>query len=616
MGNIANLINNIKTAIFGKDVRQSICDAIEQCYEDASKNGNANMEVVQARDTYETLSKRLEIERNALQSQISGLSKGSPKGVYENLETLLSENPETGVYIISGNGHIYSWNKDDNSAIDLGIYQSTGIADKSVEFIKLEDDLQDFIKHTEDLTENRINKGGRINYTTGGFESGIPNRARTGRMYGANHNIKYVYCKSDVYDISAFGYDSFEGEAADHFIKGSASGWLNGTIYKISSPYIGLNIRRYDDEEITDSDIDTVKTKVIKVIYDLDTTLNESGKIPDSKAVGERLANINNYLPYSNEMLHFTVTVNSVVPANDSADSSTDEEVKCVLMLPTSYNEKGQKTPLIAMCHGASGTVTDNVWYNNNWMILVNAYLDAGYAVFGFNRKNESASGFGKTYGSPVAIEVMKKAFDYIKKNYNIEDRLFVHGTSMGGTTAQQFAFTYPDLVKAVSCFAPANTLYSIWRSGTQIRQSPDCDYIAQCFGYETRAAAKEDEYKNLVGNMTGLRIKRFNKQTNMLIPSDIVNIEDSIEANANGGFWHSDNEYWLLDFPVPIKIWMGTADTSVEQSFNECVVKAIRNAGGIGYLKLVNGGTHTDVSYGLIDNMQSEAIMWFNRFN
>ena len=78
MGNITNFINNIKNAVFGKDVRQSICDAIMQCYEDAGKNGNANMEVVSARSIYDNLNNRLNADKNSLETQINALQNGSP----------------------------------------------------------------------------------------------------------------------------------------------------------------------------------------------------------------------------------------------------------------------------------------------------------------------------------------------------------------------------------------------------------------------------------------------------------------------------------------------------------------------------------------------------------
>lgn len=61
MANIQNYLNQIKTAVFGKDVRESIHDAIKQCYDDATVNhDNANMEVKLARGTHNTLNDRLE----------------------------------------------------------------------------------------------------------------------------------------------------------------------------------------------------------------------------------------------------------------------------------------------------------------------------------------------------------------------------------------------------------------------------------------------------------------------------------------------------------------------------------------------------------------------------
>lgn len=59
MANIRELLNNVKYAIFGKDVRQSIHDAIEECYNTASiDHDNANMEVSMARGIFKTLDDR------------------------------------------------------------------------------------------------------------------------------------------------------------------------------------------------------------------------------------------------------------------------------------------------------------------------------------------------------------------------------------------------------------------------------------------------------------------------------------------------------------------------------------------------------------------------------
>lgn len=62
----------------------------------------------------------------ATQQTVSTLASGSPKGVYETAAALKSSNPATGVYIATGNGHIYSWTKNQSGdPVDLGVYQST-----------------------------------------------------------------------------------------------------------------------------------------------------------------------------------------------------------------------------------------------------------------------------------------------------------------------------------------------------------------------------------------------------------------------------------------------------------------------------------------------------------
>lgn len=61
MANITDYLNGIKSAVYGKEVRGAIHDAIKQVYDDASVNhDNANMEVKMARGTHNTLNDRLD----------------------------------------------------------------------------------------------------------------------------------------------------------------------------------------------------------------------------------------------------------------------------------------------------------------------------------------------------------------------------------------------------------------------------------------------------------------------------------------------------------------------------------------------------------------------------
>lgn len=71
MTNINECLNKIKSATFGKDVRNSIHDAIEECYNTASvDHDNANMEVKKARGGYLTLEERLNEENLKLGTEI------------------------------------------------------------------------------------------------------------------------------------------------------------------------------------------------------------------------------------------------------------------------------------------------------------------------------------------------------------------------------------------------------------------------------------------------------------------------------------------------------------------------------------------------------------------
>lgn len=79
----------------------------------------------------------LKSSTSSLDNEIKSLASGSPKGNYETVSALITANPETGVYIITDNGHIYSWTKGASDAIDLGVYQATGVANDSISYSKV-----------------------------------------------------------------------------------------------------------------------------------------------------------------------------------------------------------------------------------------------------------------------------------------------------------------------------------------------------------------------------------------------------------------------------------------------------------------------------------------------
>lgn len=84
----------------------------------------------------------LQDSSTSLSNQIKSLSSGSPKGSYATVSALKSANPETGVYVIQEDGHLYSWTKNGSDAIDLGVYQAVLLGDNVVS----PDNIKDILK--------------------------------------------------------------------------------------------------------------------------------------------------------------------------------------------------------------------------------------------------------------------------------------------------------------------------------------------------------------------------------------------------------------------------------------------------------------------------------------
>lgn len=80
---------------------------------------------------------------NDFDSRLRAVASGSPKGTYARIEDLRNANPETGVYVVTANGHLYAWTKDQSgNPVDLGVYQATGLDDETKKSIELSDVLE------------------------------------------------------------------------------------------------------------------------------------------------------------------------------------------------------------------------------------------------------------------------------------------------------------------------------------------------------------------------------------------------------------------------------------------------------------------------------------------
>lgn len=310
------------------------------------------------------------------------------------------------------------------------------------------------------------------------------------------------------------------------------------------------------------------------------TTLNQianytyNGTIKDD--IKELLeSSVNNKLPYQSGNIYFSVKVNQNFPTNGTTQTCEDTEtladIPCVLKLPATYTQNGTPTKLIMTCHGAGGSVSNNSISSAGGHDCI---INGGFAWFDVNGScdnSEHMSGIR-------ALEAYKKAYDYIIKNYNIDPIILVHGRSMGGLTALNFTYHFPSIVSACACVYPVTDLYN------QAWLRPWSSTCKQNMAIEYN----------------------FNDKTGNTFEEDKVIGFNPIKNNT---FTISDNSY--TNFPVPLKIWHGLADTTVRIDESRKLVSAIKNYGGRASIREIEGMTHT-----LSNWLWNETFIWLKRYS
>lgn len=284
---------------------------------------------------------------------------------------------------------------------------------------------------------------------------------------------------------------------------------------------------------------------------------------------------------------------------NNSTEIQTEDVVSpWGVMWPDTYSINGQPTQMIAMLHGSNGYVCEGClgYTSGGWLAARQAYLDAGFAVMDINGYGISteADEKSKHWGCPLAIETLDKAWEFIKQNFNVCDKLLIHGTSMGGNLAQSYAKCFPGKVLAVGCFAPNLLPYSIRTYWTSTKGA--------AWGYADEEDAIADGYKNLTGYFPlsacvmeeeGL-IKKFDWDDYSEDYTDVLPLN-------------------LIDsFPVQMRVWQGTGDTQVYPSNSQLLVSSLRRGNSPVTLRMCDGAGHDLASVAYVRN---EAVDYFKRF-
>lgn len=316
----------------------------------------------------------------------------------------------------------------------------------------------------------------------------------------------------------------------------------------------------------------------------------------------------------------FSVDVERPLPFGDEAVNAIVDTVEAVLRLPDGYAVGGDPVPLVLMCHGASGYIdaANEKWYNSSWKAFCDTMLEAGFALFDVNVLPTSlgTSVCGYCMGSPLAVNVAKRAYDYIIANYNVQHKILVHGTSMGGTLANAFTKAYPHLCLAQSSFAG--------RDVTQyLRKLKDGGYdsdnnFALVYGYESIASLKSDAFSHVEGVSPSLSIKKYTSGVVALPPDRSSSFNSWLEYYAeiqNHERTDTTSDYSAYR-PVPYKSWNSWADDEACTKAELILQKAYVAGGSAPYYCVVyDDVTHTELSYGQVNDMILQLIAWYRRW-
>ena len=265
------------------------------------------------------------------------------------------------------------------------------------------------------------------------------------------------------------------------------------------------------------------------------------------------------------------------------ADREEWAECRAVLCLPDSYRETGEPTQLILACHGA-GTTVDREKLFSGGIGGTLSCIDAGYAALDIDGSEPD----GLTKGCPEHLFAMYKAYLYVIKHYNLTEKVLVHGASMGGMTATNFACMFPSIVLALGLYYPRMNMKSFTTADGHF-----------CLGTWDKTKINAD------GTTTRDRIMEHFHMDGGWNEERVI----GFEPYDNRSFTNQRGEKVVIP-PCPIKIWHGTIDTVVDPVISQEYVKAVRRGGCYAELRMIEG-----IGHKTIPSMRTELRMWFDRF-
>ena len=290
---------------------------------------------------------------------------------------------------------------------------------------------------------------------------------------------------------------------------------------------------------------------------------------------------IRKYRPYQDGIIYYSPKVNVAVNKYWETTETVqyEQDIKATtgaLLLPSSYTQDGEPTPVIMYCHGASHGVWYGTWgATDNFRTQKQHWADMGFAVFDCtgaennNRKTPYLSA-----GSPQFVQAYRQCYEYLKKHYNISDDIYVCGVSAGGPVALNYTFTHSN-VKAL-------VLLSTWVD------------ISPGSGHEWDQGYRTSHVKYLGFNSTEEYEYDKAKGTN---PADhIVTIEETD---------------YLIGLNVPVRAMIGASEKAFPDLYR--FIDAARNSGNQASIRVFPASyTHTQICSGADIVVDTEVGNWF----
>jgi len=300
----------------------------------------------------------------------------------------------------------------------------------------------------------------------------------------------------------------------------------------------------------------------------------------------------------SEKQLHyFTVRVNRTVPlqsgsGTENADREDYRDTSCVLALPASYDPAGEPVPIILFAHGYGGYVTADTWreLEKGEGGLTAWFVEQGFAVFDVD--NTTGSLTGKCdLGCPQLLESYRKAWQKIRREYNVQDRYLIYSVSFGTFTAMNLMVHEASQVKAACMTGCRFSVKTVFDRGTYNQQ------IARCFGFEDPSGGTWEPDK-----LTGFD------------PYSLICLRTGFDPEWG---WtrplRTGTEVLPLQLP-PVKAMVSTGDP---RELKEAVraLRALQHAGNELHLRVVEGLNHSEICGVSVGELREEVRMWFERF-